>query len=108
MHRSAPVRFSGVVGSPSPGVQEIEVEGALGLFDPSSDRVLMLNNTASDVWRLSDGQHTLDEVLELLARAYGVDAAEIQEDVLSALESFRRHGLLTPEVQEESGRAPED
>lgn len=39
------------------------------MFDPASERVVMLNRTAGDVWRLSDGEHGLEEIVALLAVA---------------------------------------
>lgn len=76
------------VGPPRPNLLETEVDGDISIYDPGSERVVVLNATASDVWRLTDGQHTIDEIAELLARAYQVDVRSISDDVGQAVESF--------------------
>ena len=55
------------VGPPAPQVVETEVDGDVCLYDPTSERVAVLNATASDVWRLADGTFTISEISELLA-----------------------------------------
>ena len=82
------------VGPPRPNLLETEVDGDISIYDPGSERVVVLNQTASDVWRLTDGQHTIDEIVELLARAYEVDVHSISDDVGQAVEGFVDAGLI--------------
>lgn len=82
------------VGPPRPNLLETEVDGDISIYDPGSERVVVLNQTASDVWRLTDGQHTIDEIAELLARAYQVDVHSISDDVGQAVEGFVDAGLI--------------
>ena len=60
------------IGPPPAHILETEVNGEISLYDPRSESVLVLNQTASDVWRLSDGEQTLEEIVQLLAVAYQV------------------------------------
>lgn len=85
---------AGAVGPPAAHVVESEVGDQISLYDPESEEVLVLNPTASDVWRLSDGTHTLDEIAALLGRAYGVDPGAIAADVAGAVADFASRGLL--------------
>ena len=62
-----------LIGPPPPHVIETEVRGDISLYDAQHERVLVLNGTASDVWRLCDGDQTFDQIVALLARAYGVE-----------------------------------
>lgn len=73
---------------------ESEIDGDISLYDPTSETVTVLNGTASDVWRLCDGHHTLKEMIELLASAYGVDADDIRHDVMTTLEQLEKSGLV--------------
>ena len=82
------------VGPPRPNLLETEVDGDISIYDPGSERVVVLNKTASDVWRLADGQHTIDEIAELLARAYQVDVRSISDDVGQTVEGFVDAGLI--------------
>lgn len=82
------------VGPPRPNLLETELDGDISIYDPGSERVVILNETASDVWRLADGQHTINEIAELLAGAYGVDVHSISDEVGQAVESFVDAGLM--------------
>ena len=82
------------VGPPPPHVIETDVQGDIGLYDARHERVLVLNRTASDVWLLCDGLHTLDEIIDLLARAYGTKPSAIRSDVETTLDRFLTEGFL--------------
>lgn len=82
------------IGPAASGVSEVELDGQICVYSPEGEQVLALNGTASDVWRLSDGAHTLDEVIQLLSTAYAVDAAAIADDVSQVIERFREARLL--------------
>jgi hypothetical protein len=85
---------SSLVGPPATTVREAEIDGSISIYDPRSQRVAVLNGTASDIWRLADGEHTLADVVNLLARAYSVDAEAIRADVERTLGELRAAGLL--------------
>lgn len=89
-----------MVGPPAPHVVESEVDGSISLYDPEAEEVLVLNETASDVWRLSDGSETLDQIVKLLARAYGVEPSEIHDEVVETVKGFRQRKLLAEAPQE--------
>ncbi|MFZ5871326.1 MAG: PqqD family protein [Actinomycetota bacterium] len=85
-----------VVGPPGPHVTETEVDGCVNVYSPVTRHVLVLNETASDVWRLADGEHMPSEVVTLLAEAYGVERGDVEQDVLGTIASFVGHGLIPP------------
>ena len=90
---------SEVVGPPAAHVVESEVDGRVSLYDPQSEEVLVLNESASDVWRLSDGSQTLEQMVVLLAKAYGVEPASIDDEVVETVRGFRERGLLADGTQ---------
>lgn len=55
---------------------------------------MVLNATASDVWRLCDGEQTLEEIVALLASAYQADAAVIRPDVEKTVAELVDAGFL--------------
>jgi coenzyme PQQ synthesis protein D (PqqD) len=79
---------------PGPTVVESEIAGCLALFHPDKAEVLLLNETASDVWRLIDGQLTLEAIVLALSHAYGVDPDAIRADVGRTVVLLRTHGFL--------------
>jgi len=82
------------VGPPAPHILETEVEGEISLYDPRKENVTILNGTASDVWLLCDGTRSTDEIVELLASSYGVDAGQIKGEVTATIDQFVAAGLL--------------
>ncbi|HEX2701211.1 MAG TPA: HPr-rel-A system PqqD family peptide chaperone [Acidimicrobiales bacterium] len=84
------------VGPATAGVVETDVDDSVALFQPHSGTVFVLNPTAADVWRLSDGALTLDEVVTALARAYDIEPEVIRGDVAAAVDRLRSDGLLAP------------
>lgn len=58
----------------------------------------MLNGTASDVWRLADGDHTADELVSILARAYDVEECVVAQDVRDTVALFVAAKLLAADT----------
>ena len=86
------------IGPPLAHVLETEIGGEISLYNPHNESVLVLNVTASDVWRLSDGEHTLDEMVELLATAYRVRPEDIHSEVERTVEEIIDKGFLPSDL----------
>lgn len=84
-----------MIGPPAAGVMEREVGGCVVLLSPDQSEVLVLNETASDVWRLVDGELTLSDIVSLLARAYGMDPQAICDEVAATIHRFEENGLVS-------------
>lgn len=83
-----------IIGPPPDHVIESEVDGDISLYDTRTERVIVLNPTASDVWRLADGEMTVDQISRALGKAYAADANEIKRDVERLIESLIEQNLL--------------
>ena len=79
----------------------VEIDGEISTYHPGTDRVVMLNATASDVFALCDG--TMDEVgiADLLAGAYRADVATVSAGVEDAVRT-----LLAEELVERTPAEP--
>jgi hypothetical protein len=95
---SAPV-LRALVGPPADPVREVEVDGCLSLYRRDVDHVVVLNETASDVWRLADGTLHDDEIVALLASAYGLEPATIDGEVRATLARLVHEGFLTLDLR---------
>lgn len=84
------------MGPVAPDVTQVDLDGRICVYSPGVRQALVLNETASDIWRLSDGEHTLEEIIALLAVAYNVDRETIGPEVQSTIRSFLDAGLLAP------------
>jgi hypothetical protein len=51
---------------------------------------------ASDVWRLADGEHSLDDIVNLLAGAYEEPAERIHGDVTATVQDLIDRKLVPP------------
>ena len=75
------------------GLEAHEVDDGLVVYQGSTDRVHYLNPVASVVYELCTGEHTEDEIVEIVGAAWGLVApphAEVQQ----AFAQFRAEGML--------------
>lgn len=78
-----------ILGPPLGTVRALELDGNISLYDSASDQALVLNTTASDVWRLLDGEHDFAGVVADLGAKYAVSPDRIQRDVARAVAILR-------------------
>jgi uncharacterized membrane protein YkvA (DUF1232 family) len=83
-----------LIGPPVEGATEVEVDGRVSAFSPLTRQIVVLNDTASDIWRLADGEHDLEAIVALLAAAYSVAPEDIEADVRHAVDELVDAGLL--------------
>jgi Coenzyme PQQ synthesis protein D (PqqD) len=72
----------------------VEIDGEISTYHPGTDRVVMLNVTASDVFALCDGTLDEDGITGLLAGAYRADPGEVADGVRSAVALLTREDLV--------------
>jgi hypothetical protein len=79
---------------PLPGVVTVDVDGRACVYSPLRNEVLFLNQSASDIWWLLDGELDVAGLVATLALAHGVDPAALVADVQRALSTFADAGLI--------------
>ena len=82
------------IGPPPEHIIETEVQGDISLYDAKREQVVVLNATASDLWRLCDGEQTLEEIVDLLASAYQTEPTVIRPDVEKTVADLVEAGFL--------------
>lgn len=70
------------------------LDNELLLFNSTSTNVIYLNQSASIIWQLCDGQRTVKEISELLVGAYPEAAASIIDDVQETIKLFLDQGAI--------------
>jgi Coenzyme PQQ synthesis protein D (PqqD) len=88
------VTTSPAVGPPIPGLTVIEVDGCVNVFNPATQRAVILNETATAVWKLADGTRDTEAVVEALAQRYAVEPAAIRAEVVAAIAELYGEALL--------------
>jgi len=82
-------------GRPREDLEWLPLDDEICVYDPRSQRVLVLNATAATIWTLTaERDATAAEVAERTAAIYRVHVEEVQEAVLSCLRDWRDQGLL--------------
>jgi hypothetical protein len=64
------------------------------LYDPAATRVVYLNDTASLIWRLCDGQRNIADIKTLLQEGYPAASDQIGEDLPATLLQFVSFGVV--------------
>ncbi|HEY9475324.1 MAG TPA: PqqD family protein [Mycobacteriales bacterium] len=82
------------IGPPPPGIRAVELGEDISLYNPHTQGAALLNSTASDVWRLVDGEHTLEEIVDLLVAVYDADPEVIRRDVRQTIDELLSAGFL--------------
>lgn len=75
-------------------VRELDVDGEITLFHEPTQTALVLNGTASDVWRLLDGRRTIADIVGELSRVYTADTDTIRSGVHVALRQLADHHVI--------------
>lgn len=68
-----------------------KLDNEILLYHPGKTRALYLNEMASVVWELCNGERTTHEITELLREAFPEAAATIADEVESTLRTFTEH-----------------
>jgi hypothetical protein len=79
---------------PADGVTVEDFDDDLCLFRRDIDEVLVLNVSAADIWRLADGQTTVAQIVDLLARTYAVPSARVAPEVQDVVTQLIARGYL--------------
>ncbi len=70
------------------------LDGELLLYHPGQTQILYCNQSASLVWQLCDGRHTVEDIIALLRAAFPAAADTLAADVENALRQFQQHGAI--------------
>ncbi len=66
----------------------------LMLLREGAEQAVVLNPTSQVIWQLSDGNTSIEAMIDLLDNAFTEPRAELQHDVLTTIAAFLDHGLI--------------
>lgn len=97
-----------VQGAPARAVEAVslEVEGETLVYQRQTGEVHRLDPVGAIVWRLLDGQSTVDELVDDLAAAFEVDAGVVRGDVGALLARLEEARLLASGAPHERPDGP--
>ena len=79
---------------PRPDLTVVQLDGETVIFDDRNGTLHHLNETATIVFSLLDGEATLDELAADIAHATQAPAEEIRKQIDHLLRTFHDSGLL--------------
>jgi hypothetical protein len=86
--------MSDVIGPHADLLLEERVDDELVVYNRATDAYFTLNATATAVWDLATGDHTLDGMVDLLSAQFAVEPEAIKQDVAGIVGDFAAAGLL--------------
>lgn len=89
---SYPKRNGAFAGTPEPGHTVLVTEAGQGT---SAERGCRLNPVGAEIWRLADGEHSLDEIARVISERFGVAYDVAMEDARSFVQLLADHGLAS-------------
>jgi Coenzyme PQQ synthesis protein D (PqqD) len=95
----------GVMPRRRDGVHGVELDDESVLYDARTDRLHLLNWSASAVWWSIDGRATVDELAQLLAQRFHAEAGVMATDVRKLLEVLGAQRLVEAARTREAARA---
>lgn len=69
--------------------------GGWTIYEPETDSLHVLNDSARAIWELSDGQTSPSEMAEAISDLTDLDLEQARRDVESTLDSLYQLGLVT-------------
>ena len=71
-----------------------KMDNELLLFNPKTTNILYLNETASLIWQLCDGQRSVTDMITLLIETFPEAGNSIKQDVDETITLFQKHGVI--------------
>ena len=79
-----------------PAILEQDLGEELLLYQANGKQVHVLNATGRAVWRLCDGQHGMDQIVEQIRASFaGSDERDVAQDVAQLIAALSERHLLT-------------
>lgn len=64
------------------------VDNEAVLVIPETGKVKVLNDVGARVWSLSDGQHSVENIIAIISNEYQVDPEQVEVDVLEFIKEL--------------------
>lgn len=71
-----------------------DVQGEIYILGDDGRTLRILNGTASALWKLCDGERSVEDLVSALADEYSIDPETARADTLEFLATIRGVGLL--------------
>jgi len=76
------------------GFQVETLDGEVVLLHPARNIIVHSNATATLIWKLCNGQNTVEDIIRILGAAYPDARAQIKKDVPETIQKLMEQGVL--------------
>lgn len=70
------------------------IDTDISLYNPQAETVAVLNGTASEIWRLSNGTLTVEGIVSALAETFQADKEVVRPQIERTIQELVDHGYL--------------
>lgn len=71
-----------------------EMEDEALIYNPTASTTLHLNPPSVMVWRMIDGERSVQDIVDLLIEAFPEQAEQIQQDVLTVVQDMSNQRVI--------------
>ena len=71
-----------------------EINSVPSLIDPYRRTLVKLNPTAHKIWQLSDGEHSVADIVEILEAEFEIDAENLKRDMMFFLKDLLKREMI--------------
>ncbi len=64
------------------------------LYDSVGEKIHVLNHSAYAIWKLCNGENTLEDMRKTLSALYPDASSEVADDIQASIDGFRQKMLL--------------
>ena len=72
-----------------------ELDDEVLLYNPTNNKTLYVNKSASVIWQLCNGEQTTEEIISMIQKAYPGDKEGLQRDILDTLNSLAENDVVS-------------
>ena len=75
-----------------------ELDGEAILLNPKEGCSYNLNNVGTMIWKLLDGEHSIDDIAKAICELYEVEHEQALQDVRQLLNELRENNLVSDSI----------
>ncbi len=72
-----------------------ELDDEVLLYNPTNNKTLYINKSASVIWQLCNGEQTVEDIITMIQEAYPSDDDGLRQDILDTLNSLAKNDAVT-------------
>jgi hypothetical protein len=72
-----------------------ELDDEVLLYNPTNNKTLYINKSASVIWQLCNGEQAVEEIITMIQEAYPGDSDGLRQDILETLKNLADNDAVT-------------